>query len=204
MPRCIALVHSGQHGALARRCAANAFAFSTETRFAAPCWAILKRVNFAMTKKYKPAPPRAQRDPPAADPTLLVAPSLEEFAKGQSGTPRSAGSTLARRQKGKELSRRRRRPRPQKQVRLGDALRQRGLDEHTVADSYVGVIEKLKEKTDKSGGVEKLLVDVLKECSRHLDAPRPDGRAGAGDVPVHVYLIHNVARPERPHLENRE
>jgi hypothetical protein len=89
-------------------------------------------------------------------------------------------------------------------VRLGDALRECGLDEHSVADSYVGVIEKLKDKTDKSGGVEKLLVDVLKECSRHLEPVRPTGGPGPGDVPVHVHLVHNVSRPERPPIENRK
>ena len=91
--------------------------------------------------------------------------------------------------------------RARKRVRLGDALRQRGLDEHTVADNYVGVIEKLRDKTDKSGSVEKLLVDVLKECSRHLEPARPAG--GPGDMPVHVHLVHNVSRPERMPAEHR-
>jgi hypothetical protein len=96
----------------------------------------------------------------------------------------------------------RRRRHRRKRVRLGDALRQRGLDEHEVADNFVGVIEKLKEKTDKSGGVEKLLVDVLKECSRHLEPARPADRLGTGDVPVHVHMVHNVTRPERRSIEN--
>jgi hypothetical protein len=91
-----------------------------------------------------------------------------------------------------------------KRVRLGDALRQRGLDEHTMADNYVGVIEKLKEKTGKSGGVEKLLVDVLKECSRHLEPVRAADQRSAGDMPVHVHLVHNVARPERRRADIRE
>lgn len=48
--------------------------------------------------------------------------------------------------------------------------------------------------TDRSGA-KKLLVDVLKECSRQLD-----NSAGhrAGDAPVIVQLVHTVSRPPRP------
>lgn len=83
-------------------------------------------------------------------------------------------------------------------MRIGEALRQRGFDEHMIADSYVDVAGRLRGKSDRTGGVEKLLVDVLKEVSRLLDPPRsadrPGSRAGAS---VQVQLIHSVARPER-------
>ena len=44
------------------------------------------------------------------------------------------------------------------------------------------------------GGATKLLVDVLKECSRQLD-----NTAGhrSGDAPVIVQLVHTVSRPVR-------
>jgi hypothetical protein len=91
--------------------------------------------------------------------------------------------------------------RRRKPVRIGEALRQRGFDEHTIADSYVDVAQRLKGKSDKTGGVEKLLVDVLKECSRHLEPPRPPDRAGdrlgTANAPIHIHLIHSVTRPAR-------
>ena len=51
----------------------------------------------------------------------------------------------------------------------------------------------------------KLRFDVLKECTRHLDQPRPAGGAGAtsaSDARVTINLIHNVARPEREGLQS--
>ena len=62
-----------------------------------------------------------------------------------------------------------------------------------LARKYVGVVKKLEKKTSESDSVEKLLVDVLKECSRHLAS---DADANA-DAPVIVQLVHNVPRPER-------
>jgi hypothetical protein len=79
-------------------------------------------------------------------------------------------------------------------TQLGDAMRKRGLDEHAIAEGYVHVVQTLTARTDSTGNVDKLLVDVLKECSRHLAPPE---RTGPGDAPVFVQLIHNVPRPER-------
>ena len=91
-------------------------------------------------------------------------------------------------------------PRGERPVRIGEALRQRGFDEHMIAASYVDVAERLRGKSDRTGSVEKLLVDVLKECSRHLEPSRTpeglSGRPGAG-APVLVELVHNVLRPAR-------
>jgi hypothetical protein len=107
----------------------------------------------------------------------------------EDAVPKSHGSARARRVRGK------------KPVRIGEALRQRGFDEHTIADHYVDVAHRLKGKSDQSGSVEKLLVDVLKECSKHLEPPRPmertDERAGARGAAVHVHLVHSVTRPAR-------
>jgi hypothetical protein len=92
-----------------------------------------------------------------------------------------------------------RRKRRRKAVGIGKALRQRGFDEHTIADHYVDVTQRLKGKSDKSGSVEKLLVDVLKECSKYIEPAKPADRCGdrAGNAPVHVHLVHNVMRPVR-------
>jgi hypothetical protein len=92
-------------------------------------------------------------------------------------------------------------------VRMSDALRQAGMDETTVAEGYVGVVKKLGGKNDKGDTVEKLFVDVLKECARHLDQPRPASVTAAtapSDGRVTINLIHNVARPPRESLQSGE
>ena len=87
-------------------------------------------------------------------------------------------------------AKRNRRKRP---VRMGQALRGQGIDEHSVARTFAQVVDTLKGKSEGSDDVDKLLVDVLKECSRHLEE---DNKA-AESAPVRVKLIHNVARPQR-------
>ena len=81
-------------------------------------------------------------------------------------------------------------------MRLAEALRLEGLDERKLAKNYVMVIEKLGEGNGDAKSGDKLLVDVLKECSRILEPPRATG-AGAGDMPAVVNLYHNVPRPVR-------
>lgn len=85
------------------------------------------------------------------------------------------------------------RNRRRNRVRLGQALRKKGIDEHMVAGTYAAVVDMLKGKTLKNDSVEKLLVDILKECSKHLEE---DNKA-AENMSVRVRLIHNVARPKR-------
>lgn len=58
-----------------------------------------------------------------------------------------------------------------KRLRLGDAMREAGLDEHKLAETYVDVVDRLRNKTDDGGSVEKVLANVLKECSRLLEGP---------------------------------
>ena len=82
-----------------------------------------------------------------------------------------------------------------KPVRIGDALRRSGLDEWTIAGGYVDVVDKLTNKSKTNDSVEKLLVDVLKECSRHLEPPR--SADAPPDAPVIVKLVHSVSRPKR-------
>ena len=82
-------------------------------------------------------------------------------------------------------------------IRIGDAMRRSGLDEYKVARTFAVVVDKLSDgKTAKdTGGVQKLLVDVLKECSRHLDPPQSERAAPA--APAQIIMVHNVPRPVR-------
>ncbi|MFY9732010.1 MAG: hypothetical protein WAK24_15495 [Candidatus Acidiferrales bacterium] len=84
---------------------------------------------------------------------------------------------------------------PPPRIRIGDAMRRSGLDEYKVARTFAGVVDKLSDGTKDTGGVQKLLVDVLKECSRHLDAPQSERAAPA--APVNITMVHNVPRPVR-------
>jgi hypothetical protein len=74
-------------------------------------------------------------------------------------------------------------------------MRRSGLDEYKVARTFAGVVDKLSDGTKDTGGVQKLLVDVLKECSRHLDPPQSERAAPA--APLHITMVHNVPRPFR-------
>jgi hypothetical protein len=86
---------------------------------------------------------------------------------------------------------------PRERVRIGQAMRERGLDEHLIAEMFAAVVGKLHENSSSdSGSVQKLLVDVLKECSRHLDPPREAGRESS-EGPAAIILIHEVDRPVR-------
>lgn len=98
--------------------------------------------------------------------------------------------TVANSRKFKPIKRRRRKP-----LKLGEALRKVGLDEQTVAETYVGVVEVLREQTTREPG-RKLLVDVLKECSRVLEPPRGGG-GNLNELPTIVELHHEMSRPER-------
>lgn len=86
---------------------------------------------------------------------------------------------------------------PGPRIAIGEALRERGLDEYTIADTYVHVVGKLTAGKSDSGGVQKLLVDVLKECSRQIEASQPPMRSANPDAPVIVQLVHTVTRPVR-------
>lgn len=85
---------------------------------------------------------------------------------------------------------------PRERVRIGQAMRERGLDERLIAEMFANVVGKLHENNSSdSGSVQKLLVDVLKECSRHLDPPREAGRE-TSEGPATIILIHEVDRPK--------
>lgn len=94
--------------------------------------------------------------------------------------------------------------RRRKRVRIGEALRKIGFDEYAIAEGYAETAGRLKDKSDRSGNVEKLLIDVLKECSRLIEPVRPaettTDRSGVAGAAIHVHLVHNVPRPARREL----
>jgi hypothetical protein len=81
------------------------------------------------------------------------------------------------------------------EIRLADALRREGIDEQRLAEAYADIVERLICKSEEHG-VEKLLIDVLKECARLLEkggtAAKKDSRSGSTMI-----VVHNVPRPQR-------
>lgn len=98
--------------------------------------------------------------------------------------PNSSGATEPFRK-----SRRRR-------VRLGEALRKRGIDEHAVAAGYADVMGELQSKP-KDSNAEKLLVDVLKQCGKILEEEDAPVKPESDDHAVPVVVIRNMMRPQR-------
>ena len=80
-------------------------------------------------------------------------------------------------------------------MRLAEALRKQGIDEHKLAEIYADVMGKLKDKSEDRG-VEKLLLDVLKECSRILEEESRPAKSEARIASIPI-VVHNVPRPER-------
>ena len=93
-------------------------------------------------------------------------------------------------------------------VRIGEALRTHGLDEHVVAANYAQMAEKFGKDGASVTAADKIRFDLLKECSRQIEASndaeqkaakeKEAQRAPSPDAPVIVQLVHNVERPERP------
>ena len=139
----------------------------------------------AHTKALKPSsetPPGATTnrvDPPAADASaaakiVLPAPLLDA----------------------KRLLLQAKRYRLHRSERLGDAFRRIGLDENAIAAGYADALAKLQ-KGNADAAVEKSLLDILKECARILEPPRPADRSTSIDVNTVVQLVHKVDRPLR-------
>jgi hypothetical protein len=83
-----------------------------------------------------------------------------------------------------------------KRVRLGEALRKRGIDEHAVAAGYADVVQELQSKPrDNNEG--KLLVDVLKQCGKILEEEDASVKPESGTATVPVVVLHNMLRPQR-------
>lgn len=72
-------------------------------------------------------------------------------------------------------------------IKMSDAMRARGLDEHRLAIKLDGLLCSKNEK---------MRFEVVKECGKFLEA-YPASRPGAGQDPVPVQLVTQVPRPER-------
>lgn len=108
--------------------------------------------------------------------------------QGVRGTPEGTA--------GKKAHRRRR---LKKRVHIGEALRREGLDERKVAERYANVVSRLEKDPANVGSGDKLLVEILKECTRQIEAAQPVGDGG-----IQVQLVHNVERPARANPKGAE
>ncbi len=89
-----------------------------------------------------------------------------------------------------------RRPRRRKQYALDEALRREGLDETGYARKLGGFFDQV-EGNAKVAKL-KLMLDGLKELSRHLEPKRSGATDADAETPAVVQLVHNVDRPSRP------
>jgi hypothetical protein len=123
-------------------------------------------------------------------------PEPKEENAGSEGpaTPSSSSkSTSGADQQPKRL--RRRKPGPP--TPIGVALREYGLDEYFIARNYGRVVDVLTKPKAEAGSAEKLLVEVLKECTRQVEAAQAFERAPNSGRHVIVRLVHKVERPAR-------
>lgn len=86
----------------------------------------------------------------------------------------------------------------EKTTRVGEALREFGLDEGALARTYTKLLQKLLESAEGNSN-DKLTLEVLKELGRILE---PTGSANAGpsfesDATTVVQLVHDIPRPSR-------
>lgn len=88
-----------------------------------------------------------------------------------------------------------RQPRRRKRCALDEALRRRGLDEIEYADTLGGFFAQLEGEADVPKL--KLMLDGLKELSRHLEPKRSSSGEGDAEAPAVVQLVHSVDRPSR-------
>jgi hypothetical protein len=81
-------------------------------------------------------------------------------------------------------------PSARPRMKLADAMRSVGLDETKLAEK----LDRMVDRLDR-GKHEKLLLEALKECLKHIEEAASRGSAGSGPVPV--VLITCVPRPAR-------
>jgi hypothetical protein len=88
-----------------------------------------------------------------------------------------------------------RRTRRRKPCALDEALRREGLDEIGYARKLGGFFDQVEgnAKVPKL----KLMLDGLKELSRHLEPKRPGVVDAEAEAPAVVQLVHSVDRPLR-------
>ena len=86
----------------------------------------------------------------------------------------------------------------EKTTRVGEAMREGGLDEGALARAYTKLLQKLLESAEGNAN-DKLTLDVLKEVGRNLE---PAGSANSGpnfenDGTSVVQFVHDIPRPSR-------
>lgn len=90
-------------------------------------------------------------------------------------------------------------PLPRPRIRLRSAMRKAGLDEWKIAWLLNYKIDCFAEAETSSGN--KLLLDYLKEASRHLDPA--SARATAGQGSPEIEIVHDVPRPDRSEADEQ-
>ena len=86
---------------------------------------------------------------------------------------------------------------PRLKMKMSEALRGAGVDESRLANKWRRILGRIDMKAGAATPAsEKLLVDVLKECSKLLDAYPAPKVASPGDGGA-VQFVSNVARPVR-------
>jgi hypothetical protein len=169
---------------------AISYARSIETRLTASRWASSITANPSMSPKTKS---KRRTSKQARQRSRSKAPSRRSTPRRGKGSGRagegcavSGPEESTRRKQGAlhapdapEEKKRQRRRRLKKRVHIGEALRREGLDERTIAGTYAQVVDDLK-GTKKAGSNQKLLVEILKECTRQIEAAQPVGDGGSG------------------------
>ncbi|MGH9730867.1 MAG: hypothetical protein ACRD4A_04150 [Candidatus Acidiferrales bacterium] len=87
-------------------------------------------------------------------------------------------------------------PLPRPRIRLRTALRAVGLDEWQIAWNLKVKVDQLSES--KFASDKKLLLEYMKEATRHLDPASATAAANAASPDAAtVEIVHHVARPDR-------
>ncbi len=91
---------------------------------------------------------------------------------------------------------------------MGHALRKQGFDEHVAASEYIALAQDLAKPNAEVTPANKMRLDVLKECTKHLESAQKvessGAEAAAAEAPMMVQLVHAVPRPDRATAEARE
>jgi hypothetical protein len=86
----------------------------------------------------------------------------------------------------------------EKTTRVGEAMREGGLDEGALARAYIKLLQKLLESAEGNAN-DKLTLDVLKEVGRNLEPAWSANSAPnfENDGTSVVQFVHDIPRPSR-------
>ena len=86
----------------------------------------------------------------------------------------------------------------EKTTRVGEAMREGGLDEGALARAYIKLLQKLLESAEGNAN-DKLTLDVLKEVGRNLEPAVSANSAPnfENDGTSVVQFVHDIPRPSR-------